>query len=374
MTNDSAPSTLDSEVSFADLTRRLRNFGSTLKRQRGMLVLPLAVSVAIGVFVAFGSGPEYIAGAKLVPYRSGGNGQSGLAGLAGLAGVRLSQGLPGDFVITADIYPEVVRTLDFQIVVAESPIRFSGRSSSISPAAYFASIYRPSPVELVGRYSVGLPGLLVEAFRSSSDAVNVSAPSDSFGLRVLDRSYVRRVRKIGDRIGVSVDRRTGVISVTTSMPDAIAAASLVRTVADRLTKTVIDFEVRKANEQLAYIDEQYMLARTRYDKAQRLLAAFADGNRSLTSATAQIEQQRLARDASFAFETFERMAREREQAILKRNQDTPVFAMLEMPSVPTERSEPKRARLLLLSLLLGVAAGVVRVAVSAHRLGSTLQR
>lgn len=372
MTNDSAPSTIDSEVTFADLTRRLRDFGGTLKRQQGMLVLPLAVSVALGVFVAFGSGPEYTAGAKLVPYRSGGNGQSGLAGLAGLAGVRLSQGLPGDFVITADIYPEVVRTLDFRLAVADSPIRFAGSPTSVSPAEYFVSIYRPSPVELVGRYSVGLPGLLVEAVRSRSGDVKVSASPDSSGFRILDRSYVRLVGRIGERIGVSVDKRTGVISVTASMPDAIAAASLVQSVADRLTKTVIDFEVRKANEQLAYIDEQYALARTRYDNAQRLLAAFADGNRTLTSATAQIEQQRLDREASFAFEAFERMAREREQAILKRSQDTPVFAMLEMPSVPTERSHPKRARVLLLSLLLGLASGLVRVAVRAHRLGSAV--
>lgn len=367
MTEKSSSFSLDGEVSLSDVVTRARGFWGLLRKSKAQLALPIMLGTGIGLFFAFGSGEEFTAGAKLVPYRAGGGGaQSGLAGLAGLAGVRLPTGVPGDVVITYDIYPEVAATFDFRLAVAETPIRFAGEQVAVTPATYFDELYQPPLVELVGRYTIGLPGLLLEIARSKPGTRSDSLPDATEGFRVVSREYRKVVDRVGKRISVAVDKRSGVIELSATMPDAVASASLVQATADRLTKTVIEFEVRKAEEQLAYIDEQFAVARARYDVAQRRLAAFADSNRVLSLSSARIEQERLEREASFAFDAYERLAREREQAVLKRNQDAPVFAVLEMPTVPTEKSRPRRVQILLFSLLCGLALGVVRVGAGAH--------
>lgn len=370
MTDSHTPFSLESEVSFSDLAARIRRVRDTVLRERRMLLAPLGLAVGVGLFVAFGSGTEFSSSAKLVPYRGGAASQGGLAGLAGLAGVRIPSGMAGDFVISTDIYPEVVSTLDFRIAISETPVRFSDSAEPVTPLAYFSDRYEPAPVELLLRYTLGLPGLVLETLRSTPSPSGAAGQGENAGFRVVDAQRLKLLRKIQKRIAVTVDKRTGVVSVAASMPDPVAAASLVKATADRLTQVVMEFEVRKADEQLAYIEEQFAVARVRYDNAQRRVAAFADSNRMLTSATSQIERERLEREASLAFETFQQIAREREQARIKRSQDTPVFAVLEVPAVPTERSSPKRGQILLLSVVLGFIAGLIRVAVRAQAPGS----
>ena len=55
-----------------------------------------------------------------------------------------------------------------------------------------------------------------------------------------------------------------------------AAADLVQTASERLMQRIIDYEAKKAGEQLKFIEEQYGQRRTKYEQAQRNLAEFVD--------------------------------------------------------------------------------------------------
>jgi len=374
MKDGNAPLSLDTEVSFPDLVLSLRRFRTTIRRERQLLAAPVLFALCVGVFLGFGSDKEYSSSAKIVPYRSNTGSQGGIAGLAGLAGVRIPSGMAGDFVIGSDIYSDVVRTLDFTNAIAETPIQFNGLVEPVSSLKYFAEIHDPAPVEVLQRYTLGLPGLLADGMRPESEVVGAPSADSLIGLRVVDATRMKFLREIDERITVSVDKRTGVVTIEARMPDPVAAASLVKATADRLTRVVMEFEIRKADEQLVYINEQYEVARERYDIAQRRLATFADKNRALMSATAEIERDRLEREASVAFETFQQIAREREQVRIKRSQDTPVFAVLDIPAVPTERSSPKRGQILLLSMVLGLLAGIARIAMRSGLANDLAQR
>jgi len=323
----------------------------------------MIIPVLIGVLIAFGSGEEYSATTRILPYRSALSMSAGnLSGLAGLAGVRLPSGV-ADQTITAELYPVVARSSDFRISVVETPIRFSSLGRKVTAMEYFQDIRHKPLTELIVGYSVGLPGELRKAFSEAEAPLSAKVlSSDSTPTLVsYSKQYLKQLQRLERRLSVSIDKKTSVITITGMMPDPHAAADLVRVTASRLMDRIIEYESRKAAEQFRFVNEQYLQAKGRYERAQREVAVFSDRNRALMSATAQIDRDRLQREYELSFEVFQQFSRELEQARIKMNQDTPVFTTLEQVMVPAERSQPKRTLVLLISLLFGVALGAARI-------------
>lgn len=348
----------DDEITLSELIERVRAFSLYAWTERRYIWRSLAVTVPLGLLVAFGSTSEYTASTKILPYRSTGSGTSGLSGLAGLAGIRLPAGA-SDPTITADLYPEVARTLDFRIAVAETPIRFSSVREPISTVTYFRDVSRTSVADFVRRYTVGLPSLILSAMRPSPNPMVL--PDSAGGRKPLayyDLKYLRIVQGLDERLTVDINRKTAIITIQGTMPDAYAAADLVKAASERLMERIIDFESRKAGEQRRFVEEEQQRARERFEQAQRQLAMFTDRNRGTLSATAQIEAQRRQSEYNLAFELYRQFSAELEQSRIKQNQDTPVFTVLEQVVVPNTRSSPRRTRDMLAAILLGVCAGV----------------
>lgn len=347
------------EISLVDLIAGARQLAQAAWTERTSLLLAVGVSLAIGLFVALGSGDEYKASLRLLPYRNAAGGAGSLSGLAGLAGIRLPAGA-AEQTITADLYPEVATSQDFRIAVAESPLRFQTLNRSATTVEFFRDLRKAPATELLVRYTVGLPRVVRSRLlpaTSGEPRVEPSLPGAQ-PIPSFDRAYLELVEELEERLTVAVDKRTAVITISATMPDAYAAADLVRVTSELLMQRVIEYESRKAGEQFQYTSEQHAQAKARHDRAQLQLAAFTDRNRVLMSATAQIERDRLQREYDVAFEVYQQLSRELEQAKLKMSQDTPVFTVLESVSVPTSRASPRRARIVVSAALLGFLFGV----------------
>jgi len=350
----------DSDFSVSELVRELIAFGQAFWLERRRVWRALAVTLPVGLLLAFGCPEEFTASTELLPYRNG-PAAGGLSNLANLAGINLPTGL-ADQTITADLYPVISHTLDFQLSVAETPLRFAVTNERIPMVRYLGE-HRSVMGKAVAffshvRYAVG------SALRRAPQPGSAT-PSDSGvpPLRAYDREYLKGVRELDERLVVRFDRKTSVISITGKMPDPYAAADLVQTASELLMQRIIDYEARKAAEQLQFIEAQYRQSRTRYDEAQRNLAVFEDRNRMLVSAVAQIERERLQREKDVAFQVVQQLTTELEQARIKEHQDTPVFTVLEHVVVPNEHSSPRRSMIVLLAGVVGlgfVAIGILR--------------
>lgn len=315
----------------------LGRLGVILRKQRRSIQRGMLLGLLSAVVWGIGTAPVYQAHMRLVPYRSTSMAAGGLSGLAGLAGVRLGTGSVGDVTITSEIYPEVGNTLDFLLAVSQSTIATSTSESLQSVDEAIA--------DERGLWSFGSQGLP----RGQDDATDstpaagpvIPRPGVPHQLLALDVARQARLESLRDRLTISFDKKTGIITLSGWMSDPVAAAALVQVTSDRLTERVVAIEVQKATEQLLFIERQYGRARDRYDAAQAALAEYEDRNRSSSSARGQIERDRMQREREIAFELFQQVSREREQALIKKNQDTPVFAVLEQVMIPTERSQPK---------------------------------
>jgi uncharacterized protein involved in exopolysaccharide biosynthesis len=349
------------DVTIAELIEKSHELGRTVWRKRRLVYAPVAIAVALGLIIAFASQSEYSASTKLLPYRTGTN-SAGLAGLAGLAGIRLPSG-SADQTITADLYPVIAQTLDFRMSVAETPLRFTRSGPPVTMIKYFED--HRSVSDALSGWLADLRPSAVSAPAGGSPSIVTGANGDT--LRVFGREYLTIVQNLDSRLVVSIDRKTSVISITGMMPAPYAAADLVQTASERLMQRIIDYEAKKAGEQLKFIEEQYAQARIRYQQAQENLAVFADRNRVLVSPISQIERDRLQSEFNVASEVYQQLSGELQVARIKKNQDTPVFTVLERVIVPLHRSSPHPTRILLMMIFVGLLVGALRILYESQR-------
>jgi uncharacterized protein involved in exopolysaccharide biosynthesis len=358
--------TVEDKVSLEDVINILHRAAQLMWLKRKLIARRVGLASIIGIFIAFGSPVEYSARMLLLPNRGGGAGSTGLTGLAGLAGLRLPS-TATDQAIAADLYPEIAKSLDFRIAVAEAPLRFSTHYQPASSIEYFSNIRKPAVTEILYSYTLGLPyRLLSEETRTenSDSKRNSLAPrtyAESTEVRQYEPSYLSLVKTVGQRISVTFDKKTSILLISAKMPDPQAAAYLVQVSANKLMQRITEYESQKSEENFRFVNKQYQQARTRYESAHRDLAIFTDRNRILMSATSQIDRDKLQREYDIAFEVYQQLSRDLEQARIKMTQDTPVFTILDKVTVPNTRTEPNRTIIILLSLFLGALAGVAQI-------------
>ena len=61
------------------------------------------------------------------------------------------------------------------------------------------------------------------------------------------------------------------------------------------------------------------------------------------------------------FSVYQQLSGELQLARIKKNQDTPVFTVLEQVTVPNQRSSPNRTRILFMAIVIGLAVGLGRI-------------
>lgn len=327
-----------------------------LRRNVRQLVVGLLLGAAFGMLVAIVIRPEFRSVTRLLPYRTASVGSS-LSGLAGLAGVRLPAGI-GEQTVTPEIFPEVVSSLDFRVAVGGTLIRIPSLGRSMTVVDYLRYVADSTWRGQLDGYTLGLPGRIQERLGGGSTAGRASAAGDSTAPPAYTLEYMKRLEELDERVVVSYDKKTSLVTIAAALPDAAAAAQLASIVSTNLMASIVRFETRKAAEQLAFLTEQHARSRVRYEQAQDALAQFTDRNRGLTSATALVEKSRLEREASLTFEVFGELSRQLEQIALKVKQDTPAFTVLEKPVVPPRKYAPRRAVLVLMGAFAGLAIAV----------------
>jgi capsule polysaccharide export protein KpsE/RkpR len=137
------------------------------------------------------------------------------------------------------------------------------------------------------------------------------------------------------------------------LQDPRASAEMNRFLIERLKEYVIDYRLEKARQNLEFAEDQLEQARERFEETQVALAEFQDRNISLGTARAQIELERLQDEKNLAFNVYNAIAQQVEEARLALQEQTPIFKEVQAVNVPSEKSEPKRAVMMVVFTLLG---------------------
>ena len=204
-------------------------------------------------------------------------------------------------------------------------------------------------------------------------------------LRVRDPDSLRRLEvgehALSQRIVVRVNRITGRVDLSVSMPDARSAQAVAETMLDLLDEYNREIRRSRAGEKREFAVAQARMAAESLRTSERAMEAFLERNRSFQqSAQLQFQHESLARTIALRQDISLSLAREAEEARIEEVDTRPIITVVDPPVRPGRRAWPRRKLLIvgasLIALVLGWSVFVMMELVAVARLdaGTDLSR
>ncbi|AUD05550.1 GumC domain-containing protein [Spirosoma pollinicola] len=295
----------------------------------------------LGVVVALLIKPEFRSEARLMPELNSGSGDvlKRLASVAGFAGIDFSDAERED-AIRPDLYPTVLQSTPFVLYLIDQPITTTdGQGQTVGAFLHpndtgwsFNRFFSFNPAGKVGLKPI-------------------SKPDGTVRLSVLQQELVE---EISERVAARFDTRSGIITITASMPDANVAAAVAQLSMKYLTQYVRNYRTGKARQDLRFYDRQQADAHKRYMNAQLALFHYDDQHKHVVMLATTMDRQQMETELSIAQTVYTELARQFEQAKLNVQARTPVFTVLEPPKVPLKRTSPRRTLVVLVFAMAGL--------------------
>lgn len=313
------------------------------------------IFMGIGFFVAILTPKEFTTSTTMVPQTSSGKQIGGnLSGLAAMAGINLGS-MGGESGIAPTLYPQIVGSIPFQKELLNTPLTFEGLKSKVTYADYFMNIQRPGVLGTLKKFTIGLPGVILKAIKGKS--TNPQLTTDNQLLSITDDEY-ELIQQLEEQISLDVNIKDGYVTLSATMPEAMASAELAKKAQDLLQQYIIDYKVQKSKEQLKFIQGRYDEKEREFKGKQQGLARYRDRNQFMNSALAQTSLEVLQSEYDVAEKVYSELAKQLESQKIQVKEDTPVFTVLKPVSVPIEKSKPNRPLILIIWTFLGGILGV----------------
>lgn len=341
----------EDEIDFIALTK-------TIWEGRKEIVKMTLVFVGIGLFVALTSSAEYTSTVVVKPTLSDSesNINGSLGGLAAMAGINLRGGSSAAE-IHPNLYPKIVESYSFQKELMESPIYVKDLDSEVSFEIYYTEFHRLSILEFIKKYTLGIPKLILSSIRRKEEHVVVAENA----FHAVSQTDEEMMLLLMEQLNVSVDEEEGYVSISATMPNNLQAAQLALSAKNILQKKVIDHKLKKAEEDLGFIEERYNENKKAFEQAQGNLAKYRDANKNVNTASALTEVERLESEYQLAFSVYSELAKQVETQKIQVKENTPVFSVLQDPVISIQRSNTSRSTMVICWTFLGIFLGIVTI-------------
>ncbi|MCM1505017.1 MAG: Wzz/FepE/Etk N-terminal domain-containing protein [Muribaculum sp.] len=327
----------------------LMELAQKLWAERRLIIKWGTIAAVIGLVVAFSIPKEYSTTVKLAPEITDGKSKmgGGLGALASMAGVNLGSG--GLDAVYPDLYPDVVQSIPFSVGLFDVNVKESDGDTTITVCDYLEN-YTSSPW---WGTLMSLPGKAIGCVMSlfKDDEEEGGDRLDPFKLTKEEDNIVEA---LGNRISVSVDSKSSVITISVTMQDPLVSAMLADSVAHNLKEYVTEYRTNKARHDMEYARQINEEARADYYAAQQKYAEYVDKNHGISLNSRRTEEERLRNEAQLAFSLYNSTAQQLQLARAKVQENTPVYAVIEPATVPVKPSKPRKLLILIGFAFVGV--------------------
>ena len=336
------------EIDLLDLAKKIW--------ARRIFVLKAAgIGAIAGLIIAFSIPKEYTTTVKMAPEGINATKGGGMADLAALAGFDLSSG-SGNNVdgINLMLYPDVVNSTPFMVDLSQIPVQ--GKKMPATMSLYdYVDTQLSSPW---WKYLLAVPGKIIGwiSFAEKEEEANGINPY------ALTQQQSEVLKKQNERINISVDKKTGVITASATMQDPLVTAAVADSMVNKLQEYILTYRTEKAVRDLAFTRNLFDEAKQKYYDAQRKYAIAADANKHIANQTAQL-----------AFGVYNQLAQQLETAKIKVQEQTPCVTIIEPATVPVKKSNTSKVIILIAFVFLGACAGIGKILVKDLFLKKTTQ-
>ena len=333
----------------------LLELAKTIWNKRMFILKIVGIGAFLGVIIALLSPKEYKSTSTLMPEystESQGGASSLLSQYGGLLGISGGSYNSNSNAIRIDLYPNIVQSTNFQMQLMQQPFYFSDIDTTATLFEYFTELNSAGVLGFVAEYTIGLPGKILGGILPKKELMtSVPGATEESLVLNLSKEEFEVINTLRGKISASLDEESGIVSVTVTLPDNVAAAAVTEYTIRELTEYLTEYRTEKVLRDLTFVEEQLATAEVRFEAAQLALAEFRDSNQGNLSARAQTDEQRLNSEYQIAFNLYNSLTQQYEEAKLKVQETTPVFKTLEPVQVPIN-DETSGAMILIVFIML----------------------
>lgn len=334
----------------------LMEYARKLWESRKTLLIAAGIAAVLGVVIALTTPRQYTVTVTLAPEsgKSGGGSLSGIASMLGMGG--FSMGSDAD-ALNVMLYPNIVSSTPFILDLMDTPVKTMEEEQPDTTLAVYLKEYTKK--SLIGTV-ISLPfkaiGGFISLFKAEEPKVSGPVTIDPFQLTKDQAQIAEGIKKL---VVATVDKKTGITTVSVTMQDPMVAAMLTDTVLLKLKQHITKYRVSKAEDDCKYWENLNNQRRDEYYAKQKEYAEYVDANKNVVLQSVQIEQERLQNDMNLAYQVYSNVAAQLQMARAKVQEAKPVFVIVEPASVPLQASGTSRAITVIGTIFLIVAGTAV---------------
>lgn len=245
-----------------------------------------------------------------------------MGALASLAGVNLNQGSAEG--IQPTLYPDILDSYLFIQELFDIPI--VDKKNDINTTLYdFLKNYQVKPWY---SYVIGFPRTIINSF-SSSSADEKNNDKTELNSRYISKEEMGVINSIKNSYNIDVDKKTNLITFSINNQNPNVVAFLADTITAKLQQFVIEWKLKKAQNDLENSQKLFKDATSSYEDALQKMAEFTDKNKNVVSAQYAIKQKDLQNQLNLAYSMYTQMAQQVQLDKVKIQDQKPVFAILQ---------------------------------------------
>lgn len=326
---------------------------------RKTILWTLAVFTVIGLLSALTMKHSYSVSSVMVPQMNQRNNQ--LGALVSLGGFDIGTSNMSGKELSPLVYPQIVESVPFRLELLHTPLHFSKADTTVSTLTYFKEYNKPGVMSYVKKYTIGLPGTIMGLFKKEEPEVVIPTTqegnvSEAPKPIVLTKAEQKLLPYIAGSVGLSVDKKEGLIILSVKGVEPLQTAELAMKAQTLLQEEVTRFRTQQAQAQLDYIQARYNEVKAEAESYQNALATITDRSQDMLTTRSRIEKDRLQAKYSIASSIYAEMAKQLEQAKMQVKRDTPMLTVVKPITVPSKPSD-SRAKTLFTWIFLGILAG-----------------
>ena len=318
------------------------------KRRRTILIW-CGVGAVLGLVAGFSIPKTYSASAVLAPEMEESM-SSGVSSIASMMGVNLDNSVDA---INFQLFPDVVSSTPFIYELFDLQVKTADGELETTLLDYMLEHQKSAWWSYVVKAPFKLLGWVKSWFEKKEEP-DPDAALDMYNLPEKERGVVKF---FAENIVVEMDKKTGKTTVSLEMQDPLVVTTVMNAIISNLKDYMSDYRTSKARqdaENLTVICEQ---RKQEYYAAQQAYARYSDANKNVILQSAQAERERLQQEMNLAFQVYSQVATQLEAARIKEQEAKPVFAVVQPPVVPLQKTAPSKVKyLVIFTFLAGCCA------------------
>ncbi len=326
-------------IDWMEILRKIISIRKTLYKAAG-------VGVILGIIIALSIPTQYTVTVTLSPEMGSDTKANG--GLASLASSFLGTGATSSpDALNATLAPDIVASTPFILELFNTKVQTLDGELDTTLVAYLDEQKSPW-----FSYIAKAPSMVIEAIKSlfseEADTTSVLNPFQ------LTEKEVAKVEELRNSVIADVDLKTAKTTVSVTFQDPKVTAIVADSVVAKLQQYIIDYRIKKAKEDCAYLEQLYKERQQEYYDAQSKYAHYFDSNHNIALQSVRAEQERLQNDMNLAYQVYSQVAQQLQVARAKIQEEKPVFAVVEPATVPLQPSGTSRKVILIGVVFLAV--------------------